>query len=63
MYEEILAKKQCVSLKELAVTGKDLIAAGIQPGPEIGRILNELLEMVIEDPELNEKVILLEKIK
>ena len=63
LYEDILVKKQCVSLKELAVTGKDLIAAGIQPGPEIGRILNELLEMVIEEPELNKKEILLEKIK
>ena len=53
--------KQCVSLKELAVSGSDLIAIGIKPGKEIGEILNRLLEMVIEDPELNQKEILLKK--
>lgn len=63
LYEEILEKKQCVSLKELAVTGKDLIEAGIKPGPEIGRILSELLEQVIEHPEYNQKGILLHMIK
>ncbi len=58
-YEEILAKQQCVSLKDLAVTGSDLIADGMEPGKEIGAVLNELLEMVIEQPELNEKETLL----
>ena len=48
-------------MKELAVSGSDLIAIGIKPGKEIGEILNRLLEMVIEDPELNQKEILLEK--
>lgn len=54
-YQEILAKNQCVTLKDLAVTGSDLIAAGMSPGKEIGVTLNRLLEMVIEDPELNTK--------
>ena len=54
-YHEILEKKECVSLKDLAVTGSDLIAAGMKPGKEIGFVLNELLEMVIENPELNIK--------
>ena len=47
--------------QELAVSGSDLIAIGIKPGKEIGEILNRLLEMVIEDPELNQKEILLKK--
>lgn len=34
LYQEICEKKQCVSLKELAVTGRDLIAAGVTPGYE-----------------------------
>ncbi len=58
-YEEILEHQQCVSLKDLAVTGSDLIADGMEPGKEIGAVLAELLEKVIEQPELNEKEILL----
>lgn len=53
-YQEICESEQCVSLKKLAVGGKDLMGLGITPGPEIGRILNELLLEVIENPELNE---------
>lgn len=61
-YDEILEKKQCVSLKTLAVTGSDLIALGMKPGKEIGETLNMLLEMVIVDPKLNQKRILEEKV-
>ena len=32
IYEQIMAKRQCLSIKELAVTGTDLIADGMQPG-------------------------------
>ena len=63
LYQEIVETGQCVSLKNLAVTGKDLIEAGMKPGKEIGDKLNELLEMVIENPELNEKNELLKKLK
>lgn len=55
LYSDIVKKEQCVSLKKLAVTGKDLIEAGMEPGKEIGKKLNELLELVIEKPELNTK--------
>lgn len=55
LYQEIVEKGQCVSLKDLAVTGKDLIGAGMEPGREIGEKLNELLGLVIEDPSLNTK--------
>jgi tRNA nucleotidyltransferase (CCA-adding enzyme) len=40
-------------LRDLAVDGDDLIAAGFKPGPELGRILHELLDAVVEEPELN----------
>ncbi|XCP87084.1 CCA tRNA nucleotidyltransferase [Roseburia hominis] len=59
LYEEILEKKQCVSLKELALTGNDLIAAGLKPGPQIGELLKKLLDEVIENPKKNEKEYLL----
>lgn len=54
-YEEITARGECVSLKMLAITGSDLIADGMQPGKEIGEVLNKLLELVIENPEYNTK--------
>lgn len=59
LYTEIVEKRQCVSLKDLAVTGKDLIAAGVKPGPRLGEILDRLLKDVIEEPEHNEKEYLL----
>ena len=63
LYQEILDKKQCVSLKELALTGNDLIALGIPKGREIGKILNELLEEVIATPEHNTKEYLTQLVK
>lgn len=54
-YEEIMEKKECVSLKTLALTGSDLIADGMKPGKEIGEVLNRMLEYVLEHPEYNTK--------
>lgn len=62
-YEEILERKQCISLKSLAVTGRDLIAAGCKPGPGLGDILDEMLEHVLEYPEDNTKEKLMEFFK
>lgn len=59
-YHEIVEKQQCVSLSMLAVTGKDLIEDGMQPGKEVGDVLNRLLETVIEHPEYNSREKLLE---
>ena len=59
VYDEILKRKDCVSLKNLQVTGKDLIAAGMEPGKKIGEILNQMLEDVLETPEHNEREYLL----
>lgn len=59
IYEGILERKECLSLKELAVNGRDLIEAGIKPGKEIGEILNAFLNEVIEDPKKNDREILL----
>ena len=59
IYDGIIERSECLSLKELAVNGKDLIEFGIKPGKEIGEILDHFLQMVIENPSLNEKDILL----
>ena len=53
------AYRDPVELTDLGVDGADLIAAGIAPGPRVGKILRRLLEMVIEDPGLNQRETLL----
>lgn len=63
LYEKIIAENQCVSLKTLAVTGADLIAAGMNPGKELGEMLQKLLDLVLEQPEYNTKEQLLKKVK
>jgi hypothetical protein len=40
-------------LSDLAIDGDDLIEAGFQPGPELGRALQDLLHDVVEDPARN----------
>ena len=57
--EEIVAQGQCFSLKDLAVNGRDVIAAGVGPGPEVGRVLNGLLERVVSGKIANERDTLL----
>jgi len=59
LYEEIMAKGECVSLKELKINGKDLIEAGFTPGKELGELLNRLLNEVLEDPNKNDRETLL----
>lgn len=53
-YEEILSNKDCLSLKDLKINGNQLKALGIREGKMIGSILNTLLSMVLEHPELND---------
>ena len=60
-YEEMRALNQCVSKAMLAVSGKDLIDCGMKPGKEIGRVLDAMLQDVIEEPDHNEKEYLLKK--
>ena len=55
LYNEIKQKQQCVTLKDLAVSGADLIAAGMKPGKALGDMLQRLLMLVLEDPSLNTK--------
>ena len=59
IFETVTARGDCIDLKGLAVNGSDLIAHGIEPGVQIGKILNSLLELVIADQSYNEKEILL----
>ena len=55
----VRARGECTALRDLAVSGTDLLAAGFPPGPGLGRILNGLLQAVLEDPGRNKKETLL----
>ena len=61
VYRGIKEREECTSLKDLAVNGSDLIAAGFAPGKELGEVLNRLLFLVIEEPEKNKKETLLQQ--
>lgn len=61
--QKIQEQQQCVTLKDLAVTGRDLIAYGMAPGRELGETLQQMLETVLDHPEYNTKEYLLSLIK
>ena len=58
----IRERGECIRLRQLAITGADLIACGLQPGPELGKTLNQLFEGVLEHPEWNQKETLLKQV-
>ena len=58
--EEIRCRGDCISLKTLAVSGHDIMEAGVKPGKEVGAALAGLLELVLEDPKRNTREILLQ---
>jgi tRNA nucleotidyltransferase (CCA-adding enzyme) len=58
----LLAEGAALSIKDLAINGRDLITSvGLQPGPVMGRILRELLEEVTDSPERNTRDVLLQR--
>ena len=63
VYDKILETGDCLTLKDLAVSGKDLIEQGMSPGKELGETLQVLFEFVLEKPEKNNKEDLMEFLK
>lgn len=63
MLDSELKKMAGPSYGKLAVTGQDLISLGIKPGPQMGKLLKELEELVIEDPSVNSTERLLDEAK
>jgi len=59
----IIAEKQPLTVKDLKINGYDLMELGVKQGFMIGKILNGLLEKVLENSELNDRDMLLEIIK
>jgi tRNA nucleotidyltransferase (CCA-adding enzyme) len=59
----IIRQKEPLKIKDLSINGADLIEIGFKPGKEMGNTLNDLLTLVLENPELNNRVKLLELVK
>ncbi|MBI2762146.1 MAG: HD domain-containing protein [Chloroflexi bacterium] len=54
--DDLLARPVVLEREDLAIDGSDLIAElGLEPGPVLGRILDELLEQAITDPAINDR--------
>ena len=60
---EIRAKDMALKVTDLAVNGNDLEKIGVKPGPQMGKVLKSLLDIVLEDPLMNTKEKLLEAAK
>ena len=60
--ERIRAAGEPLTLKDLAVKGDDLIAAGVRSGPDVGETLQRLLDEVLEDPSRNTRQYLLSRV-
>jgi poly(A) polymerase/tRNA nucleotidyltransferase (CCA-adding enzyme) len=59
-----LEQQNAITLSDLAVDGRDVMReCGIAAGPDIGRILSELLELVLDEPTLNERDRLLARLR
>ncbi|WP_315080045.1 CCA tRNA nucleotidyltransferase [uncultured Clostridium sp.] len=61
--KDVILNNECFSLSNLNISGKDLISLGLEKGKNIGEMLNELLELVMNNPDLNDKEILINIVK
>lgn len=61
--DAILAAREPLALQDLAITGEDLVAAGMRPGPAMGALLRRLLDEVLDEPALNTRERLLARAK
>lgn len=63
LYRRVKKAGSATSIRDLAVTGRDLMELGVPQGKQIGELLAELLEQVLEQPERNEREWLLEYVR
>lgn len=61
--KSIESNEECFKIKDLKVNGRDLLQEGVKDGRAVGGILNAFLQIVIENPELNNREILLEMVE
>lgn len=59
---KIIDEENAITVKDLKINGNILMKSfDLKPGPIVGKVLNELLELVLDDPDVNEEDILLSK--
>lgn len=63
LLDEILSQKEPIFLKDIFITGKDIIDLGITDGKEIKKYLEETLDLVLKYPKLNKKDYLIKRIE
>ena len=63
MYREIFEDGDCLSLRDLEISGSDVMALGVKRGPDVGEILNKLFDRVLTEPSRNNRDYLLDAAK
>lgn len=58
--DDILAEGAAFSIRDLAISGRDLIGCGVPKGPRVGALLEEALEAVVDERVANEREALIE---
>ncbi len=59
LFDEVCREQECFSRRHLAINGRDLMAAGIPPGKDMGQLLTQMLEAVMDERLPNEREALL----
>ena len=60
--DKIIKEENAITVKDLKINGNDLMKEfNLKPGPIIGKILNYLLDLILDEPNLNDKEKLIEK--
>ena len=63
LYDRVMQQEDCLTVRDLDISGQEIMALGVSQGPEVGRILEILLEKVLDTPEWNQKEILLQMVR
>ena len=63
LYDTIKAEAHCLKISDLAIDGKILMQLGMKPGKDMGDMLKYLLDLVLDEPKLNQKEILIEQVQ
>ena len=63
LWDEICKKNECISLKDMCISGDDLIQLGMEPGRAVGAMLAELFQEVLKEPACNTRPYLSESVK
>lgn len=63
VFNSIIAAGDCLRIKDLKINGKDLIEMGVPQGQRIGEVLKAIFDEVVDNPQLNDRQILLDMAK